>query len=410
MATGDILFLAHRIPFPPNRGDKIRAHHLLKKLATLGKVHVGCFAESEEDRAGIAKLAQIAASHAVPNRTKPLVLAGVEAVIQRKPVSLTAFHSHSLGQWVRDTIEAEQISTIVIFSGQMGQYIPENFAGRVIVDLCDVDSAKFEGYAEAGQRIWLTAREARLLLKEEERLARRADATILISQNEADLFTSRLQFPSMANVQVMGNGIDAGFFDPDCVAPDPAMRNKIGPHFVFTGQMDYPPNESAAAWVAREFLPKFRKIEPHAEFHIVGRNPSKAVLALSGELGVNVVGEVPDVRPYIAAADCVIAPLLIARGIQNKVLEAMAMQRPVLLTPQAATGIDAEDGLHWVKCEADPAEMVQRAESLLADPKLAVAMGKAARSFVLTNHDWDAMMAPLEGLLINHDEEARNAA
>ncbi|MEL6531381.1 MAG: glycosyl transferase family 1, partial [Pseudomonadota bacterium] len=216
---GDILFLAHRVPFPPNRGDKIRAHHLLKKLARIGRVHVGCFAESDEDRAGKIDLAKIAASHCIVNRTKPLVLAGVEAVLGGKPVSLTAFHSARLAKWTHETIRKHGVDTIVVFSGQMGQYVPDNFAGRVVIDLCDVDSAKFEDYAKAGENVWLNSREGRLLSREEQRLASRADATILISDAEAALFRSRLKDRSAANVQVIGNGIDAAFFDPACSAP-----------------------------------------------------------------------------------------------------------------------------------------------------------------------------------------------
>ncbi len=407
---GDILFLAHRVPFPPNRGDKIRAHHLLKKLAQLGRVHAGCFAESEEDRAGEGELTQITASHCIVNRTKPLVLAGVEAVVARKPVSLTAFHSDALDNWVRQTILENAITTIVIFSGQMGQYVPDDFTGQVVIDLCDVDSAKFEGYAAAGQRVWLNNREGHLLSRQEEYLAQRADATILISDAEAALFRSRLKYPATANVQVIGNGIDAAFFDPLTVMPHSAIAARSGPHFVFTGQMDYSPNETAALWAFDHFLPAIRAKFPSAELHIVGRNPTKKLLAYAGLDGLTIWGEVPDVRPFIAAATCVIAPLLIARGVQNKVLEAMAMQRPVMLTPEAATGIDAVDGVQWLLCEADAGAMCERIGAMLHDAGALSNMGEAARQFVLSNHDWGAMLAPIEALVNADRVEASNAA
>lgn len=407
---GEILFLAHRVPFPPNRGDKIRSAHLLKKLASLAPVHVGCFAETDEDRAATADVARLAASHCVANRGKPLVLAGAQAVLAGKPVSLTAFHSARLARWVRDTMASRPITTIVIFSGQMGQYIPDRFDGRVVIDLCDVDSAKFEGYAAAGQRVWLNTREARLLSREEERLARRADTTILISENEAELFKSRLQFPSMANVEVMGNGIDAKTFDPSTITPHPALSARPGPHFVFTGQMDYPPNEQAALWAIGSFWAAFQHDHPAAEVHIVGRNPTAALKRMGAREGVTVWGEVPDVRPFIAAASCVIAPLTIARGVQNKVLEAMAMERPVLLTPEAATGIAAKDGEHWMLCDAEPEDMGERVEALLADPDAARRMGRAARQFVLENHDWDAMLSPLEDWIDLGEPGVRDAA
>jgi sugar transferase (PEP-CTERM/EpsH1 system associated) len=406
---GDILFLAHRVPFPPDRGDRIRSHHLLKALARLGPVHIGCFAEGN-DGAGAAALAQIAASHCIVPRRKPLPLAGIEAVLAGKPVSLTAFRSRRLADWVRQTIARHDIAAIVVFSGQMGQYVPEDFGGRVVIDLCDVDSAKFASYAAAGERAWLNAREARLLAVEEERLGQRADATILISEAEAALYRSRLRAPDKVNVAVIGNGIDAAFFDPAATTPHPRLAAEAGPHFVFTGQMDYRPNEQAALWVIEALMPLLRARLPEAVFHVVGRNPTARLVAHHGCAGVRVWGAVRDVRPFIAAADAVLAPLLIARGVQNKVLEAMAMARPVILTPEAATGIAASDGEHWLVSPPDPATMAARIEGLLSEPEKAARMGAAARRFVREHHAWEAMLAPLGRLLGMGGEAARHAA
>lgn len=406
----DILFLAHRVPFPPNRGDKIRAHHLLKKLAQIAPVHVGCFAENAEDRAGETELQSLAATHHIVDRTKPLVLAGLEAMARQKPVSLTAFHSPKLQHWVDETLAKRSISTIVIFSGQMGQYVPDSFDGRLIVDLCDVDSAKFENYADAGQRVWLNAREGRLLAKEEARLAQRADVTMLISDAEAALFKSRLEASATANVQVIGNGIDAALFDPRSVAPHAEMTARKGPHFVFTGQMDYAPNEAAALWAIESFLPAIRSVHPHAEFHVVGRNPTTKLKDRNDVQGLTIWGEVPDIRPFIAAADCVLAPLLIARGVQNKVLEAMAMAKPVLLTEQAATGIAAKDDQHWLVCDADGQAMAKRFATLSDVPNALDEMGRAARKFVLDHHDWAAMLASLDEMIASTKGGHRHAA
>lgn len=405
---GDILFLAHRVPFPPDRGDRIRSHHLLKALTRLAPVHVGCFGEG--DAAADAALAKVAASHCIAPRTKPLVLAGAEAVLAGKPVSLTAFHSRQLAAWVRKTIARHPVEAIVVFSGQMGQYVPDDFAGRVVIDLCDVDSAKFASYAAGGERVWLNAREARLLATEEERLGHRADATILISEAEAALYRSRLTVPEKANVQVIGNGIDAAFFDPAASAPHPVMTGLPGPHFTFTGQMDYRPNEQAALWVIEHLMPQLRSHFAQAMFHVVGRNPTRALMAHHGQPGVHVWGEVPDVRPFITAAEAVLAPLLIARGVQNKVLEAMAMARPVVLTPEAATGIAAEDGVEWIVSPPDPEAMAGRIARMLADRQQPAALGAAARRFVVGHHGWEAMLAPLAGLIGMPVEGQRHAA
>ncbi|PLK25020.1 glycosyl transferase family 1 [Porphyrobacter sp. TH134] len=407
---GAILFLAHRVPFPPDRGDRIRSHNLLKALARLAPVHVGCFGEGQGTGAGEAALDDIAASCCIAPRTKPLPLAGVEAVLTGKPVSLTAFRSRKLAAWVRETIARHDIAAIVVFSGQMGQYVPADFTGRVVIDLCDVDSAKFASYAENGERVWLNTREARLLAVEEERLGARADATILISQAEAALYRSRLTAPGRIKVEVIGNGIDAGFFDPAATIPHPALASVPGPHFTFTGQMDYRPNEQAALWVIEALMPKLRARYPQAVFHVVGRNPTGKLMAYHGTPGVQVWGEVPDVRPFIAAADAVLAPLLIARGVQNKVLEAMAMAKPVVLTPDAATGIAARDGTDWLVCPPDPAAMCTAIEALLSNPDAPARIGAAARAFVIGHHGWEAMMAPLAGLVGIAAEGQRHAA
>ncbi|MEL6237141.1 MAG: TIGR03087 family PEP-CTERM/XrtA system glycosyltransferase [Pseudomonadota bacterium] len=408
----DILFLAHRVPFPLNRGDKIRSGNLLKKLASLGPVHVGCFAETAEDRAAASQIAAISASHCVVNRNKPLALAGAQAVLSGKPVSLTAFYSARLEDWVARKLEHDAIDTIVVFSGQMGQYVPSGFQGRVITDLCDVDSAKFEAYAADGERVWLNRREACLLAREEERIARRSDATLLISEAEAALLRSRLSTPHEARVMAMGNGIDGASFDPDVVTPHPDIAGSAGPHFIFTGQMDYRPNETAVLWALEYFLPLARARYPDAQLHIVGRAPTAALQARANAPGVRIWGEVADVKPFLAAATCALVPLQIARGVQNKVLEAMAMARPVLLTPGAATGIDALDGKHWMVAPPNAQTMLDRFAHLITEPGAGERMGRAARQFVLDHHDWDARLAPLDALLGSKARfgESRNAA
>jgi sugar transferase (PEP-CTERM/EpsH1 system associated) len=406
---GEILFLAHRIPFPPDRGDKIRSHHLLKALARRAPVHVGCFGETDGDMAQKAALARVAASHCLVRRPRSLLAAGARALARGRPVSLTAFDSAALREWIATTLRARAIDTIVVFSGQMGQFVPEGFAGRLVIDLCDVDSAKFEAYGRSGKgpRAWIDAREGRLLAAEEARLAARADRTLLISEEEAALFRSRGN--ADARIAVLGNGIDADLFDAQRTAPHPTIAAEAGSHLVFTGQMDYAPNVAAAERVIACILPAVRRVHPAAQFHVVGRAPARGLLAHDGRAGVRVWGEVPDVRPFLAAADLVVAPLTIARGVQNKVLEAMAMARPVLLTRAAATGIAAHDGEHFAVADTDEA-LIARAVDLLANPLAAAAMGEAARRFVVERQSWDAMLAPLGELVGLAPEPSRDAA
>jgi polysaccharide biosynthesis protein PslH len=406
---GETLFIAHRIPFPPDRGDKIRSHHLLKRLAALGPVHVATLGETEADFAAEPLLAEVAATYCIAKRPLNLPLAGLRALASGAPVSLAAFGSRDLRGWIDRLLAARPIDTVFVFSGQMGQYVPAGFAGRLIVDLCDVDSAKFESYAKqrTGPRAWIDAREARLLAIEEARLAARADATLLVSDAEAALLRARIG-SSRANIVALGNGIDTALFDPGATAPHPGIANESGPHLVFTGQMDYPPNVAAAVRAAQAIMPIVRERHASARFHVVGRAPSAEVRALDGVHGTRVWGEVPDVRPFLAAADLVLAPLSLARGVQNKVLEAMAMARPVVLTPQAAIGIGGADGVHFSVASSEPA-LADAITGIIDDGPRALAMGAAARRFVISEKGWAAALAPLAGLT-GRDLQARDAA
>lgn len=410
---GEILFLAHRLPFPPDRGDRIRSHHILRHLAKIAPVHVACFSDDSADRAHEPDLADLATSHCLFVREKPLWRAGAEALARGEPVSLAAFRDARLAAYVDEVLSTRDIAAIYVFSGQMGQYVPASYHGRVVMDLVDVDSAKFEAYSSDGvwPRQWIDAREGRLLRAEEDRLARRADVTLLVSDAEAGLLRSRLTDPARTDVRVLGNGIDARFFNPEHVLAHPALTLSAGPHLVFTGQMDYPPNIAAALRLMEAILPRIREHYPTAQAHIVGRAPVGALTAHDGEGGCRVWGAVADVRPFIAAADLVVAPLTLARGVQNKVLEAMAMARPVLASSQAATGIDGADGVHLAVEDGDEA-LAARALVLLADRGAASSMGVAARQFVLERKSWQTALEPLQKLIFPADNGAghRNAA
>lgn len=409
--SGEILFLAHRLPFPPDRGDKIRSHHVLNALAKLAPVHVATFADSDGDWAYEGELARVSASHCLIERSKPLPLAGLQAVLKGEPVSLAAFRDVRLARFIEQTLSGCPITAIYIFSGQMAQYVPHDFAGRVVADLVDVDSAKFEAYAadERWPMRWVDAREGRLLREVEAEVAARASATLLVSEAEADLLSSRLPQPSGAQIRALGNGIDTSAFNPEYVIAEPSMLRSAGPQLVFTGQMDYAPNIAAAQRVISRILPIIRQHQPDASFHIVGRAPVRELTVLDGKDGVRVWGEVPDVKPFLAAADVMVAPLAIARGVQNKVLEAMAMACPVVLSQGAATGIGGEDGKHFSVEDTD-AGFAARVCALLTNKGAAQTMGHAARQFVIEHKGWEAMLAPLSAIMGFDDApKTRNA-
>ena len=400
----EILFISHRIPFPPDRGDKIRSHNILKRLKQLAPVHVATFAEDDYDMREEVELAMLAHSYRLVHRHKSLYVAGAEALMAQKPVSLTAFDHPALRQYIAHVLENRQIGAIVVFSGQMGQYIPDDYTGRVVMDFVDVDSAKFEAYAARKAMLarWIDTREAHLLRAEEARLACRADVSTLVTQVEAQLLRERMAADGESNaagkVRGLSNGIDCDYFSPDQVEPEPQLAGVAGPRLIFTGQMDYLPNVEAALRMIDRILPRIRESLPEASFHVVGRSPVAELQQRHGRNGCYVWGRVADIRPWLKASDMAMIPLEIARGVQNKVLEAMAMGLPVVLSPEAARGIDAADGQEFLIGDSDDA-LAQAVVRVHRDGALRDALSLNAQAFTRDKMSWDAAMRDLPDIV-----------
>jgi polysaccharide biosynthesis protein PslH len=394
----EILFLAHRIPWPADRGDKIRSYNYLQHLAQLAPIHVGAFADDDRDMGFAQEMEPNFASVYVEKRSKSQWRAGLDALWSGKPVSVESFASHDMATWVHDLLKSNAISHIFVFSSQMAQYIPDDFAGRVIMDFVDVDSAKFESYAVGGNPLmrWVNKREGRLLSAFEHQVARRADASLFVSEAEAALFRRRSGL-GVDKIIAIGNGIDTVTYDPTADIPR-AKGIPPGMLIMFTGQMDYRPNIEAVEDFAHNAMPAIRREHAEAKFVIVGRNPSDSVKALAKLDGVIVTGAVDDVRSWLSAAAVVVAPLRIARGIQNKVLEAMAMAKPVVASSAAAEGIAAADNIHF-HVAANTGEEISRCCALLSDPDAAKRLGISARLHVVQNYSWAGQLAPLNALM-----------
>jgi len=406
--TGDILFLCHRIPFPPDRGDKIRSCNLLKRLAQVAPVHVGCFADDDRDMGFAGELAAIAQSHCLLRRDRSRIVAGLTGLAKREPLLVSLFDHPGLHQWVAQTLTDRPIRAAVAYSAPMAHFVPALPPGtRFLMDFVDFDSAKYAAYGAqgSGPMGWINRREGRVLLDFERSVAARADIATVVSAAEAALFRAASGL-GPDRIVPLENGVALDYFDP--AADFPPVDHGDGPLLVFTGQMDYRPNVEAVESFARQTLPAIRTVHPNARFAIVGRNPSKAVEALAALPGVIVTGGVPDVRGWLAAADIVVAPLRIARGIQNKVLEAMAMARPVVASPQAAEGIDAQDEMHFL-IAANPAEEAAKINALLADPARAAQLGIAARAGMEARYRWSATLADLPDLLFGPQADSRAA-
>ena len=405
---GDILFLTHRVPWPPNRGDKIRSHHILRKLMEFAPVHLACFADDEAEAAKTSGLKNGLVSCRIVRRVKPQWIAGMEALVSSKPISLTSFGSKQLQNWIAGLISQGNIDCIFVFSGQMAQFIPDSFSGRIIMDFADVDSAKFESYGNEGgwPMSWLNRREGGLLKAFEHKVGTRSDKSLFVSPAEAQLFRERSGL-DRNKVLALGNGIDLDFYRPETVET-PKWSN-AGPLLVFTGQMDYRPNIEAVTSFSQQVMPEILNQFPDTQFAIVGRAPTSAVQELNGKNGTQVVGAVDDIRVWLKAADVVVAPLRIARGIQNKVLEAMAMGKPVVASGAAAEGIDAIHGQHFLVAE----NIEQEAElvfNLLEDSSKADWFGANAAKLVRDQYSWEHQLSELPNICGFEDQQFAEAA
>ncbi|APG62456.1 hypothetical protein LPB140_06250 [Sphingorhabdus lutea] len=402
--TGDILFICHRIPWPPNRGDKIRSYHILHKLRQIGNVHLASFYDDRDDEQYFEEVSSQLSSHYLEFRDKPAWRSAAEAILFNKPISLTSFASNKMQKWINNCMQGNDIKYIFIFSGQMAQFINLSDAHPpIIMDFVDVDSAKFASYAQEGNLVMrhIYSREAKKLGTFEAKIAAQAKVNFLVSEAEAALFRGQLSGKG-ANVMAMGNGIDHIFFDPESNYPH--LDKNESPYMVFTGQMDYRPNVEAVCDFAQNMLPKIREQIPNTQFAIVGRAPTEDVRALSKIDGVEVIGAVDDIRSWLAKADIIVAPLRTARGVQNKVLEAMAMGKAVLCSALAAEGIDAQNGEHFMvaKRREDEADL---AIKLLQNAQMREEIGSAARAHVIATYDWSPQLGVLDQFMQPDDME-----
>ncbi len=394
----DLLFLSQRIPFPPNKGDKIRSFHILQELCRDYRVHLGCFIDDPDDWQHLPMIERMVASCCVlPLSPRRASLRSLRGLATSDPMSLPYYFDRRMADWVAPVLAGRGLAAAYLFSSPMAQYLSAGpKPGRVVMDFVDVDSQKWLHYAAKRPWPWsmLFRREAAKLLAFERKVADFADASIFVSEPERRLFGS-LAPEADARLHAIGNGTDFVYFSPDADYPCPFDASH--PTLVFTGAMDYWPNIEAIGWFVAEVLPLLRRRRPDIRLVIVGLNPTAEVRALAAVEGVTVTGRVPDVRPYLAHAGAIIAPLLTARGIQNKVLEAMSMARPVIATPQAFEGIAAEPGRHLLI--ADGAEdFAATTLQALANPRCAL-MGRQARVQIRRAYGWDAQLAKLSALL-----------
>ena len=393
----NLLYLVHRLPYPPNKGDKVRSYHLLKHLAARHRVFLGTFIDDPQDEAYVDKLPEFCADmHIARISPRTARIRSLTGLLGNEALTLPYYRNAGLQDWVERTLREQKIDAAVIFSSAMAQYVQGVPDLRTLVDFVDMDSAKWTQYA-ANHRwpmSWLYRREGARLLAFERAVAQRATHSFFVTENETELFF-RSAPECKGRVDAMCNGVDAEFFSPAHAFSSPYPSGEVP--LVFTGAMDYWPNIDAVTWFATEILPQMLQRRPDLKFYIVGRSPTPAVMALAGERVV-VTGTVDDVRPYLQHARVVVAPLRLARGIQDKVLGAMAMGVPVVASQECSEPVDAVPERDFLT--AGTVEDYQRQiECLLQSTDRADAMGKAAREQVLARYSWDAHLSNIDRYL-----------
>ncbi|MEL6216007.1 MAG: TIGR03087 family PEP-CTERM/XrtA system glycosyltransferase, partial [Pseudomonadota bacterium] len=402
-----LLLRVHRIPFPPDKGDKIRSFRILEHLSRDYDVHLGCFIDDPDDWQHVETLSQYCASVKTLGINRKLAtLRSARGLLTGLPLSVPFYASRQMQRWVDETLDKYPIRRIVAYSSPMAQFVIDTrYAGcRRIMDLVDVDSDKWRQYAERKtfpmRQVY--RREWRQLTDYERRIADAFDAVTLVTENETELFDT-LSPDTVDKHHVIANGVDTETMNPEQTFenPFPSSHRPL----VFVGMMNYWANVEAVSWFAEHVLPQVRAAAPDAQFWIVGGSPTDAVLALDKMPGVTVTGRVEDVRPYIQHAAVALAPLRIARGIQNKVLEYLSMGRPTVCSAQAAAGLVARD--------TAPVEIVD-SETETAAACLRVLAGDHAfggeRQYVLENYDWARNLSRLGGIVAGESSTPQVAA
>jgi sugar transferase (PEP-CTERM/EpsH1 system associated) len=373
---------------------------ILRYLTQRYDVHVGCLIDDPSDAQHIPTIRAMCRDiHVATMDRRVAKITCLRGLLTNESLSVTFFRDRGLTRWVRDVVEKVRPEVIFVNSGNMAPYILDlPKTGIRLVDLADVDSEKWRAYAEqtsGPMKKFVYRREWRRVAALERRIAEECDLSSFVSEAEAALFR-RLLPHCAGKILGVSSGVDHRYFDP-ALGYEPVFDPSV-PTFVFTGTMDYPPNVDAVVWFANDILPLIRRTLPNAQFYIVGNAPNEAVKRLSSINGVHVTGRVPDVRPYVFHATAGVAPMRIARGIQNKVLEAMSLAKPVIVTSGALEGISAEPGTDVVLAD-DAAGFAAAACRLAASVQEQAALGAAARQRVLQSYDWGACLSGFDRFL-----------
>jgi sugar transferase (PEP-CTERM/EpsH1 system associated) len=400
----NILLFSHRTPYPPHKGNQIRPFNVLTSLVARGhNVHLLAFADGAEELATQTKLAEHCASvRLIPLDHGRARLRALLSLPTSTPPSVAYFNAPQMHEAVALLVAVHNIEAMVVYSSTMSQYVPPEFRAHTVVDMADVDSEKWLDYAKEKRppMSWIYNIEGRRLRSYEYWIVRNFGYSSLHTQREINVLTE-LTADERKKLIPITNGVDLEKFHPAAFQPfapaqvpeneRPFFTDEHAPRLVFTGAMDYYPNTEACLWFAHSIFPTIRAQHPNAQFLIVGSKPTPQVVALKELPGVSVTGFVEDVRPYLAAAKVCVIPLRIARGVQNKALEAMASGRAVIATPDVITGVGATAPDHLLQAR-DEQEFVNAVLQVLGDEALRTRLERAAREFVERECSWQPLM------------------
>ena len=333
----NVLFLTHRLPYAPNRGDRIRSYYLLREMSRFADVSLLSLVHDRQEAAKIADVPFARRTTGLRIATARNALHGAINLLTTRPLTHSLLDAPGLGRKVSDLVASNPPDVAVAYCSGMARLAFHPALAKIpfVLDMVDVDSAKWARLATAsgGLRRWIYRREASTLRLFEIRVVRHAATTLVVNDREREAL---LELVPSAPVVAMPNGIDLNAFAP---AGEPAPSSTV----VFCGVMSYKPNVEGVLWFAREVWPHVRNTRPDARFAIVGADPAREVRALAAaDPSIEVTGSVAEVQPYLWNGAVAIAPLWITQGLQNKVLEALAAGLPVITTPAVAAGLPAE--------------------------------------------------------------------
>lgn len=395
-----VVVLSHRVPFPPNKGDKIRTYHQIRRLREEGfDVSVCTLVGDGEEEGYLRSLGESLDVRTFAARPGARWSRMARGLLGRRPISVGFFFSERLLEIFSSFLATTRVDAIMCTSSSMAEYVFRAPIGEdgdrpfLVMDFMDMDSEKWRQYAQraAWPRSWIFQRESRLLGRYERRAYRRFDASLFVSAKEAELFVARTG-ESGERLHAVGNGVELD------AQPPPPVRPSGSAGLLFTGVMDYFPNEDAMVWFHETMWPQILSRWPEARLTIAGMRPTRRLRSMGRHENIEVTGFVDDISRYYAEADLFVAPFRIARGIQNKLLQAFAAGVPVVTTRAGAEGLVCTDEVDVIIAD-EPDDFVNAVDLLLRDPAERERLRDNARRLVESRYSWTAQTRALTELL-----------